>query len=86
LISSSLAELLSKNSRILYSDWVLGLRDSGLKEVLVNRVVGMVVLVIGVAGIAFAGITVPEINAGSAASTLALVAGAVLVMRGRRRN
>lgn len=49
------------------------------------KIVGMMLLVIGASGAAFA-LAVPEIDPGSGASALALLAGAVLVVRGRRRN
>jgi hypothetical protein len=54
-----------------------------------KRIVGIAVILIGTAAFALAkpqdgdG---PEIDPGSAASALALLAGAALVIRGRRRN
>lgn len=48
------------------------------------KVLGMALLVIGCAGIALARISVPEIDPGSAGSALALISGALLVMRGRK--
>ena len=48
------------------------------------KVLGMALLVIGCAGTALA--SVPEIDPGSAVSALALVSGALLVIRGRRRK
>ena len=51
-----------------------------------TKIVGMMLLVIGVAGVAGAVPAVPEIDPGSGASALALLAGAVLVVRGRRKN
>jgi hypothetical protein len=44
-------------------------------------------LLIGAANVALALVaTVPEIDPGSAAGSVALLAGAMLVIRGRRRN
>ena len=50
------------------------------------RLIGMALLFIGVAGLAIAQPPVPEINAGSAGSALALLSGAILVIRSRRRT
>jgi len=49
------------------------------------KLLGSVLLFIGVGGAAFA-TAVPEINAASAGSAIALVSGALLVMRGRRKK
>ena len=49
------------------------------------KVAGLVLLMIGVGGAAF-GTAVPEISPASAGSALALISGAVLVMRGRRKK
>jgi hypothetical protein len=51
------------------------------------RFVGTTLLFLGVAGIALArvGPAAPEIDPGSAVSALALVSGALLVIRGRRK-
>lgn len=50
------------------------------------KVVGMVLILVGVSSFAFANIDVaPEINVGSASSALALVSGAILVIRGRKK-
>jgi len=43
-------------------------------------------LLMGMGSAAFAVATVPEINPASAGSALALVSGALLVMRGRRKK
>ena len=51
-----------------------------------TRIAGMMLLVIGASGFAQAHGVVPEISAGSAASMLAVLAGAVLVVRGRRKK
>jgi len=50
------------------------------------KTLGMIVMLLSVAGLALADITVaPEINAGSATSALALISGALLVIRGRKK-
>ena len=49
------------------------------------KLTGMFLLIVGVASFAFASTTVPEINAGSAGSALALLSGALLVVRGRKK-
>lgn len=49
------------------------------------KIAGFMLLMIGVAGAAF-GTAVPEISPASAGSALALVSGALLVMRGRRKK
>ncbi|SPE34809.1 exported hypothetical protein [Candidatus Sulfopaludibacter sp. SbA6] len=52
-----------------------------------RKIVGMLLLVIGVSGAAMAfQVDTPEINAGSGVSALALVSGALLVIRGRRKK
>ena len=53
-----------------------------------RRTVGMALIMIASAAIALAQVTngAPEIDAGSATSALALLAGAALIIRGRRRN
>jgi hypothetical protein len=50
------------------------------------RVAGMFLLLVGVASFAVADIvTAPEINASSASSALALISGAILMIRGRKK-
>jgi len=49
------------------------------------KIAGMMMLLIGVSGAAFAGIA-PEISPSAAGSAVALISGAVLVIRGRRRK
>ncbi len=50
------------------------------------KAVGMLLILVGVSGFAFADIVVgPEISAGSASSALALISGAILVIRGRKK-
>ena len=51
------------------------------------KFVGITLLLLGLSSAAMAlGTTVPEISPASAGSALALIAGAVLVMRGRRKK
>ena len=48
---------------------------------------GMALLLVGVSSFAFAGgQAVPEISPASAVAALTLVSGAILVIRGRRKN
>ena len=49
------------------------------------KVLGRVLLLIGMGGAAFAAV-VPEISPASAGSAIALISGAVLIMRGRRKK
>lgn len=48
------------------------------------KITGIVLMFLGVAMLGLAGPAVPEIGVGSAGSALALVSGALLVLRGRR--
>ena len=50
-----------------------------------QRIIGMVLMLCGISVVALAQDPVPEVSAASASSALALVAGALLVYRGRRR-
>ena len=50
-----------------------------------QKTIGMLLLVIGVSGAALA-VPVPEIDAVSGGSALALLAGALLIIRGRRKK
>jgi hypothetical protein len=50
-----------------------------------NKVLGMTLLLIGASTFAFAN-AVPEIDPGSGASALALISGALLIARGRRKK
>ena len=51
------------------------------------KIIGMMLLLVGVAGLALANITeAPEIDPGSATTALALLSGAVLVVTGRRKR
>ncbi len=49
------------------------------------KLIGMALLFVGVSSLALAGYDVPEINAGSAGSALALLSGALLIIRGRKK-
>jgi hypothetical protein len=62
------------------------LRDASEEGFTVRKIAGMVLLVIGVSGVAMAvPAGVPEVDAGSGVSALALISGAMLVIRGRRK-
>jgi hypothetical protein len=50
------------------------------------KLIGMALLLVAVSGLANATATVPEIDPGSAGSALALLSGALLVIRGRRKS
>jgi len=50
------------------------------------KLLGMMLLLIGVGSVASAIPAAPEISPASAGSALALISGAVLVMRGRRKK
>ena len=51
-----------------------------------NKIVGMMLLLVGLSGLALATpVGAPEIDPGSAASAIALLGGALLVIRGRRK-
>ncbi len=49
------------------------------------KILGMALMLTAVSGLAFA-TAVPEIDPGSAGSALALLTGALLVIRGRRKQ
>ena len=50
-----------------------------------QKILGMMLLIAGASQLAMASPAVPEIGAGSAASAIALISGAMLVIRGRRK-
>jgi hypothetical protein len=50
-----------------------------------TKIAGMMLLLIGISSFAMATPT-PEISVGAAGNALALLSGAVLVIRGRRKN
>jgi hypothetical protein len=50
------------------------------------KTIGLLLLVIGMSGAAMASVTVPEIDPSSGVSVLALVSGALLVIRGSRKR
>ena len=51
-----------------------------------NRTVGLTMLLLGIAGYAFAGNPTPEIDGSSAVAGLALLSGGMVVLWGRRRS
>lgn len=69
------------------STWIVRQDVEGSLRGLVQRLLGMMLLVVGVSGGATANApSVPEIGMGSAGSAIALVSGSLLVMRARRRK
>ena len=50
-----------------------------------TKIAGLMLLLIGISSFAMADAT-PEISVGAAGNALALLSGAVLVIRGRRKN
>ena len=50
-----------------------------------RKVLGMMLLVAGASVIAMGAPSVPEISAGSAGSAVAILSGALLILRGRRK-
>jgi hypothetical protein len=50
-----------------------------------QKILGMMILIAGASQLAMATVTVPEIGVGSAGSAIALISGAMLVIRGRRK-
>jgi hypothetical protein len=50
------------------------------------KVFGTLVVLLGTASFAFAGETAPEIDGNTASAAIALVSGALLVLRGRRKK
>jgi hypothetical protein len=51
-----------------------------------TRIIGLGLLLVGMASFALAGIPSPEIDAHSAASAVALLGGGLLVLRARRKR
>jgi hypothetical protein len=51
----------------------------------VNRTIGLTMLLLGIAGYAFAGVSTPEIDGSSAVAGVALLSGGMVVLWGRRR-
>lgn len=49
------------------------------------RILTSLLLLLGTAGFALAGATVPEIDGGSAVAAVALISGGILVLRSRRK-
>jgi hypothetical protein len=52
-----------------------------------NRLIGLGILLLGAAGFAFAGLApaAPEIDASAGVAAMTLLAGGLIVLRGRRR-
>jgi hypothetical protein len=50
-----------------------------------QKILGMMLLIAGASQLAMAVTAVPEIGAASAGSAIALISGAMLVIRGRRK-
>ena len=50
------------------------------------RILGVVLLFVGVSGLASAQVRTPEIDLGSAGTAIALLSGALLVTRARRKK
>jgi hypothetical protein len=50
------------------------------------KIVGVVLLVVGMVSMASASSTVPEINASSTVSALALLSGSLLMLKSRRKK
>ncbi len=63
----------------------VGSRPSNKRRSMV-KMIGVMLLLMGMAGFAFGPPAAPEISPDSATTALALVSGALLVMRGRRRK
>jgi len=51
-----------------------------------RKIASAILILLGTAGVAFAGGPVPEIDPAAAPAALALLSGALLVIRGRRRR
>ena len=51
-----------------------------------RQLLGGLFIMIGVAGAAFAGFSTPEIDPASGAAAVALLAGGLVVLRGRRKK
>jgi hypothetical protein len=56
-----------------------------LEETLM-RVLGIAIVMASAAGFAFAGGVAPEIDAGSGAAAIGLLAGGLLILRGRKKK
>ena len=51
-----------------------------------NRIFGLAVMVVGLATVLMAGNPTPEIDASTGVAAVALLAGGILVLRGRRKK
>jgi hypothetical protein len=60
---------------------------NGSKERIVNKFLGLSLLLVGATSFAFAGaIAAPEIDGASAASAIVLLSGSLLILRARRKK
>lgn len=60
---------------------------NGSKESIVNRFLGLSLLLVGATNLAFAGtVSAPEIDGASAASAIVLLSGGLLILRARRKK
>ena len=72
--------------RVLDPSWLKALRILIL-EALMMKITGTILLLMGMAGFAFAGqIATPEIDAATGVAALTLLTGALLVIRGRKKR
>jgi hypothetical protein len=62
------------------------MRGINTEEEVLRKIVAVVLFCVGFAVLASAQSPSPEIDPGSGANALALIAGALLVIRGRRKN
>ena len=51
-----------------------------------TKLIAVAIITLGVGTALFAGVTAPEIDASTGASAVALLAGGILVLRGRRKK
>jgi hypothetical protein len=72
--------------RVLDPGWLKALRILIL-EALMMKITGTILLLMGMAGFAFAGnVATPEIDAAAGVGALTLLSGALLVIRGRKKR
>jgi hypothetical protein len=75
-----------RSVRILRYQWLKRAMHFGsAEEEILKTLVAVVLLAVGASVLASA-VQVPEIDAGSGANALALIAGALIVIRGRRKR
>jgi hypothetical protein len=56
-----------------------------MKKSSLMKLAGMILLALGIASVASAGTSAPEIDAATGVNALALLSGVLLVIRGRKR-